>query len=150
MTCIHRTTMLMGALLLSMVAAPHVVTAAELTVADVELVSGLKNVKEVAKGSIPGAGGNVNFARADGTLLVLVTIAASSDYSEAVKMFDKRTQVSGVGEEAFIPADAPWALYARSGSKFVGIGGGLDPKSGMPILSTAQIQQLAKIVFSRL
>ena len=124
--------------------------AGELTVADVQAVTKLAAVREIAKGSIPGAGGTINFVRSDGKLLVLINIGKASDYTEAAKAFPQRTAVRDLGDEAFMPNAAPWALYVRKGSKLVGVGSGLDPATGEQILTGGQIQELAKRVPSRL
>jgi len=139
-----------SALLLSLFAPAMTLAAGELTVADIHSATGLANVKEVGVGSIPGAGGTINFTRADGNLLVIVTLGSASGYAEAAKAFEQRTVVSGLGDEAFTPTAAPWALYVRKGTQLVGIGSGLDPATGEQILSADQIQQLAKVVLSRL
>ena len=122
----------------------------ELTVADVQSVTGLANVKQVSKGSTPGAGGTLNFVRADGKLLLVVTIGQASDYDEAKTAFEKRTAVSGLGDEAFTPTNYPWALYARKASKLVGIGSGLDPQTGKQILTGTQMKEIASRVLGRL
>lgn len=139
-----------AALLLSLCTPAVALAAGELTVADVQATTGLANVKEVGVGSIPGARGTINFAREDGKLLVMVTLGAASDYAEAAQAFEQRTAVIGLGDEAFTPAAAPWALYVRNGSRLVGIGSGLDPATGEQILSAEQIRQLATVVLSRL
>ena len=122
----------------------------ELTVADVEAASGLKGVAIVAKNSIPGGRGDINFVRADGKLLLLVNFGAASDYATAKEQFGKATDIAGIGDEAFMPAAYPWALYARKGGNYLGLGSGLDPATGSPILTPAQLQQLAKLVAGRM
>ena len=139
-----------AALLLSLCAPAMALAAGELTVADIQATTGLANVKEVGVGSIPGARGTINFAREDGKLLVMVTLGAASDYAEAAKAFEQRSAVSGLGDEAFTPTAAPWALYVRKGTQLVGIGSGLDPATGEQILSAEQIRRLATVVLSRL
>ena len=139
-----------NALLLFLSASGTAIAAAELTVAEVQSATGLANVREIERGSIPGAGGTINFARSDGKLLVLITIGNASDYAEAAKAFAQRTAVRGLGDEAFTPNSAPWALYVRKGGKLVGVGSGLDPATGKQILTGAQIQELAKRVLSHL
>ncbi len=122
----------------------------ELTVADVEAVSGLTGVALVAKQAIPGAGGDLNFVRADRKLLLIVNVADVSNYADARKLFDKVTIVPGIGDEAFVPDAFAWALYGRKGGRFFGLGSGLDPATGNPILNPAQLQRLGKMLVARI
>lgn len=140
----------LGAMLLFISTSSTAIAAAELTVAEVQSATGLTNVKEIERGSIPGARGTINFTRSDGKLLVLITLGKASDYEEAAKAFTQRTAVRGLGDEAFTPNSAPWALYVRKGGKLVGVGSGLDPATGAQMLTGAQIQELAKRVLSHL
>lgn len=122
----------------------------ELTVADVESVSGLTGVALVAQQAIPGAGGALNFARADGKLLLIVNVSDVSNYAEARKLFDKVTILPGIGDEAFTPDASAWVLYGRKGKRFFGLGSGLDSATGNPILNPAQLQRLAKMLVARI
>jgi hypothetical protein len=122
----------------------------ELTVADVEAVSGLTGVALIAKNAIPGAGGDLNFVRADRKLLLLVNIAEASHYATAKQQFDKVTIVPGIGDEAFTPDTFTWVLYGRKGGRFFGLGSGLDPATGNPILNAAQLQRLGKLIVGRI
>lgn len=140
----------LAALPLAAMTANRAHAANELTVADVEAVSGLTGVALVAKQAIPGAGGDLNFVRADRKLLLIVNIADASNYTEAKRQFDKITLVPGIGDEAFTPDAFAWVLYGRKGGRFFGLGSGLDPASGNPILSPGQLQRLGKVIVGRI
>ncbi len=122
----------------------------ELTVADVEAVSGLSGVALIGKNEIPGAGGDLNFVRADRKLLLLVNIADASNYTAAKQQFDKITVIPGIGDEAFTPDAFAWVLYGRKGGRFFGLGSGLDPATGNPILNAPQLQRLGKLIVGRI
>jgi len=122
----------------------------ELTIADVEAVSGLTGVALVGKLEVPGARGDLNFVRADRKLLLIVNVADASNYATAKQQFDKITAVPGIGDEAFTPDAVAWVLYGRKGGRFFGLGSGLDPASGNPILSQAQLQRLGKLIVGRI
>ncbi len=124
--------------------------AGELTVAEIEAVSRLAGVRAIAKGAVPGAQGAQNFVGADGNLLLIVSLGAAKDYRDAREAFGKRTAIGGLGDEAFHPSDFDHAVYARKGERMVGLGSGLDARTGKSILSQAQLQALAKLVVGRL
>ena len=56
-----------------------------LTIADVEKVSGVSGVKQVAQGSMTGAGGALNFTGPDGKLILMVNFASAPLYDGARK-----------------------------------------------------------------
>ena len=124
-----------------------------LTIADVEAVTGVKGVKLVPKDPKKGAGGDVNFAKPDGSLLVML-IAAPGTMYDAWKSQSSlvNASVSGIGDEAFIgPAGTttPWALYFRKGKNSASIASFVNADM-KPLLPQDQIKALAKLVASRL
>ena len=124
--------------------------AGELTVADVESISRQTGVREVAKGSVIGAQGTLNFVGADGKLLLILSLGAAKDYRDARDAFPKRTDIASLGDEAFHPTDFRHALYVRKGDRMAGLGSGLAPATGQSILSQPQLQALAKLAVARL
>ena len=126
------------------------IAAGEITVAELEAISRQSGVREVAKGTITGAQGTLNFTGADGKLLLLVSLGAAKDYRDARAAFPKQTQIASLGDEAFHPTDFAHALYVRKGDRLLGLGSGLNPATGQPILSQAQLQALAKLALGRL
>jgi len=136
-----------------------------LTVADVEKVSGLAGVKIVARGSQTGAGGDLNFAGPNGKLVLMINFGGAALYTKAraqkeitvggatypLELFAHA--VSGVGDEAFAspPGKVQYVIYARKGSNaitvstfFPGVG-----EQIRPVLTEAQLIEVARIIFSR-
>lgn len=124
-----------------------------LTVADVTKVTGVQGVKLVDKDPSKGAGGDLNFATADGKMLLLLVV------TEDQAAFDEWKRISvapiaGVGDEAFsgpkgVPE--PYNVYVRSKNQFVSLASFLDSQGQLkPLLTIAQLTELAKIVVSRL
>ena len=138
-------------LLLAGILIPRTALAAgAVTVAEVEATSRQAGVREVAKGAVVGAQGTQNFVGADGKLLLILSLGSAKDYRDAREAFAKRTEIASLGDEAFYPTDFIHALYVRKGDRLVGLGSGLNPATGQPILSQAQLQALAKLAVGRL
>lgn len=125
-----------------------------LTIADVEKVSGLSGVKQVAQGSMTGAGGALNFAGPDGKLILMVNFAAASFYDSVRKnqtVF--HALVPDVGDEAF---DAPpgamqYVLYVKKGAKAVSLTAFISTsRPYAPKLTLDQLKALARVVLPRL
>ena len=53
----------------------------------------------------------------------------------------------GIG---FTPDAFAWVLYGRKGGRFFGLGSGLDPATGNPILNAPQLQRLGKLIVGRI
>jgi hypothetical protein len=127
-----------------------------LTGADVEKVSGIKGIKEVPRDPSKGAGGDLNFADADGKLVMMANFSGNSVYekSKQQKGFFK-SDVKGVGEEAFSgPSSGPeYVLVFRKGvhcvslSSFFNMGG---PASKPTMLSKEQLIELGKGIAGKL
>ena len=127
-----------------------------LTIADVEKLSGLKGVTQVARGSTPGAGGNLNFVGPEGKLLLMVNFGSAAFYDGAKKApMVFHALVPGLGDEAF---DGPttgavqYTLYVKKGSKAFSLASFFVPRSRpmQPRLSMDQLKAAAKIILSRL
>jgi hypothetical protein len=127
-----------------------------LTGADVEKVSGLKGIREVPRDPSKGAGGDLNFAAADGKLVTMANFLSGDFYATYKKQRGYfKSDVKGVGDEAFIgPSSGPeYVLVFRKGdrcvtlSSFFNMGG---PPSQPLMLSKDQLIELGKIVAGRL
>jgi hypothetical protein len=125
-----------------------------LTIADVEKGSGQSGVKQVARGSMTGAGGDLNFVGADGKLLLMANFAAASFYDSV-----KRNQtvfhalVPDVGDEAFDapPGGMQYVLYVKKGAKAVSLTSFLSTsRPYAPKLTLDQLKALARLVLPRL
>src|SRR5262245_66614807 len=95
---------------------------ARLTVADVAQISGDKGVAQVARQSMTGAGGDLNFVGSDKKLLLMVNFGAAALYDRARQNPAlMHALVPGLGDEAF---DAPagelqYVLYVKKGTKAI-------------------------------
>jgi hypothetical protein len=122
-----------------------------LTVADVQAVSGLASMATVAKKSQTGAGGDLNFVNAEKKLVLMVAIQDLSVFATWKRMLS-RDAVAGIGDEAFTgPREGaqPYVIYFRKGAKAVSLSSFFD-RSGRPLLTPAQLTELARIAASRL
>lgn len=101
-----------------------------LTVADVESATGLKGLKLVPRGSTTGAGGDLNFGNADGSLLLMVQFGNADLFKQWKAQPDVyNSAVTGVGDEAFNGPKgglSPYVLFFRKGSHSVGLSSFLD------------------------
>lgn len=127
-----------------------------LTTADVEKVSGLKGVKLVPRDPRRGAGGDLNFARADGNLLVMAIIRPSDPlWKQWQQALGFGAKVSELGDEAYEGRDAPNVLFVRKGNRALSLSSFFDPEliaqgKMKPLLTQTQLRELAKIIVSRL
>src|SRR5262249_32121321 len=91
-----------------------------LTTADVEKISGIKGIHQVAPGSVAGAGPGLNFAGPDKKMVLMVNFGPAALYQSAktktipgtnVPLF--RDDVRGIGDEAFDSPPGPlqYVLY---------------------------------------
>ncbi len=131
--------------------------------ADVEKVSGEAGVKAVPKGSKPGACGNLNFVRSDGRLILMANFGDARLYQRArapqkitvggntssIELFAHA--VPGLGDEAFAspPGVVQYVIYARKGNNAVSIGTFFSRDGKTPLLTEAQLKQIAALVLSR-
>ncbi len=152
-------------LLLTAALAAQGTTDKRLTIADVEKLTGATGVTTVMRGSRTGAGGDLNFVRSDGKLMLMINFGDAALYTKArtqktIKVGDKEYPmelfahaVTGAGDEAFAapPGPVQYVIYARKGtnaisvsSYFPGAGEGVKP-----ILTEAQLKSIAQLIFSR-
>ena len=130
-----------------------------------EKVSGLSGIKLVPYDPSKGAGGQLNFALQDGSLVLIMSTMGSSmyDQSKKQKSFVKE-QVSGIGDDAFSgPADDnTWAIKGsdghalqvafnfRKGTQAASLGTFVKPETTQLFLSQDQLRELAKLMLSRM
>jgi len=126
-----------------------------LTADDLEKVTGLHGLKLVQRDSQMGAGGDLNFALEDNTLVLMVAIQDSSMYKQwkgEDGLF--HTSVSGIGDEAFEGpnfGELRYIFVFRKGDKAVSVTSFINMKAGgNPFLSQEQLRELAKIIIPRL
>lgn len=122
-----------------------------LTAADVEKVAGVSGVALVPRNPAKGAGGDLNFAGADGKLVVMVRVYEKGGYEKLKKMYFA-ADVPGVGDEAFAApphVPQPYVLYLRKGAKAASVTTYLT-RDGRPKLSVAQLSELGRTVASRM
>jgi hypothetical protein len=124
-----------------------------LTVAEVEKVAGVTGVKMVSRNAMTGAGGDLNFAGADGKMLLMVRFATASLYDSVKKGSTFNALVPGLGDEAFNapPGTTPYALYVKKGAKAMSLTSFISTtKPYAPRLTMDQLKALAAIVLPRL
>ena len=126
---------------------------ARLTVADVEKVSGLTGVKQVARNAMTGAGGDLNFTGPEGKLLLMVKFSTAALY-ESVKKDPKifHAAVSGLGDDAFDapPGSMQYVLYVRKGTQAVSVTTYFSSRPIAPRLTVDQLKAIARVILSRL
>jgi hypothetical protein len=136
-----------------------------LTSEDVAKVAGITGIKTVARGAQTGAGGDLNFARPDGKLVLMVNFGDASLYTKArqqketivggkpypMVLFAHR--VTGVGDEAFAspPGNVQYVIYARKGKNAVSVSSFYSSagEAIRPLLNEAQLKSIAQTIFSR-
>jgi hypothetical protein len=126
-----------------------------LTVQDVEKVTDRTGVKLVPKNPMKGAGGDLNFALADETILVIAAIQKAEMYETWKKQEGFfHAEVPGIGDAAFEGpsiGEARYLLIFKKGKTAVSLSSFFNMKAGGdPFLSQNQLRALAKIVTLRL
>ena len=126
-----------------------------LTTDDLEKVMGIHDLKLVPKSPQRGAGGDLNFALEDDTLVLMAIIQDSSIYEQwkGEEGFF-HAAVVGIGDEAFEGpgfGEFRYILVFRKGNKGVCLSSFFNMEAGGdPFLSQEQLRELAKVVVSRL
>ena len=123
-----------------------------LTVTDVEGVTGVKGLKLVPRNLAKRVAGDLNFAKADGSLLLTVQFGPRNLYDQwkAQNGFVD-SAVNGIGDEAFNGPSgmAPYVLFLRKGDHSLSLVSYLNDDM-KPLVSQDQLRSLAKIILSRL
>ena len=122
---------------------------------DVEKIIGIKPIKLIPKDPTIGAGGDLNFAMENNSMLLTVAIQDVSMYTkwkEQEGFF--HAEVSGIGDEAF---EGPsigkerYILIFRKGQKAISLSSFFNMNAGgKPFFNQDQLRELAKIMVSRL
>ena len=126
-----------------------------LTAADVEKIAGFTGIKAVERNPMQGASGDLNFAKADGKMVVMAKFYDANWYAGSKTNKDNiKAMVADIGEEAYIGPgfmDPQYVLVFRKGQQCVFISTYLLP--GDPITTTLTLDQLkdiGKLIASRL
>src|SRR5512139_1513821 len=77
-----------------------------LTASAMEKATGMKGIRLVPRGSVAGAGGDLNFADASGELILMVQFTEAKNYEKFQKRYSKAA-VTGLGDQAFLGAAMP-------------------------------------------
>ena len=119
--------------------------------ADMQKITGLQGIKLVPR--TEDADGDLNFARADGQILLSVSFYPAASYASArSSQSGFKSAVQGIGEDAFVgPAGGPplFILAFRKGNYTVVLNTELDDKN-KPVLTMDQITQIAKLIASKM
>jgi hypothetical protein len=122
---------------------------------DVEKVLGIQKIQLVPKNPQIGAGGDLNFALEDKTLILMVSVQKASLYNEWKNQEGFfHAEVSDIGDEAF---EGPsfgnyrYILIFRKGKKAISLSSFFNMKAGgEPFISQEKLREIAKTVISRL
>lgn len=123
-----------------------------LTVEDIEPVSGFQGVQPIGYNPAIWAGGDLNFALADGEIFLMAEIKEASMYDRWRDEFFHAT-VGGLGVEVFNgpPQGYQHVLFFRSGGRAYSLSSffNLDD-GGKPYLTQEQLISLAETMLSRI
>ncbi len=126
-----------------------------LAIEEVEAVTGIEGIKLVPRNPQIGAGGELNFALADGSMVLMVGIQDAPMYNEwktQEGFFDE--SVPDLGDEAFQGpsfGEYRYVLIFRKGDKAIALSSFFNlGAGGEPFLSQAQLRELARLVIARL
>ena len=126
-----------------------------LTVADVEKISGFTGIKAVERNPMQGFDGDLNFAKADGKMVVTAKFYDANWYAGSKQNKDQiKAMVPDIGEEAYIGPgfmDPQYTLTFLKGQHCVFLSTALV--AGDPIktaLTLDQLKDIGKLIASRL
>lgn len=125
-----------------------------LTAADVQKTAGLPGIKSIPANPSIGAGGDLNFATADGQVVLMVQVVGADNYAKFVKMYSKGP-VSGIGKEAIkgatVPGQGPNFIAFTKGAHCVTLTVFADWENGGALyMPFDKLEALAKLVASRM
>ncbi len=124
-----------------------------LTAADIEKATGMKGINLVPRGSVAGAGGDLNFADSSGELILMVQFTDARNYAGFKAKYAKGT-AAGVGDEAILAAIMPGMaenlLAFKKGTHCVVLTAFADFVKQKVYLTADQLTALGRIVASRL
>ena len=126
-----------------------------LSIADVAKITGVQDLKIVAKDPSKHMIGDLNFVKPDGKRILSVVFEtvdlkafAQTKQSSSFTNF-YNSPVKGIGDEAYDgpPKMAPYYLSVRKGTHWITISTSLDVSKGMkPILTQEQLKKIAEII----
>jgi hypothetical protein len=124
-----------------------------LTGADIEKVTGMKDVRLIPRGSAAGAAGDLNFADSSGELILMVQFTDAKSYGSFKTRYSKGA-VSGVGDQAIQGAALPGMpdnlLAFTKGVRCVVLTAFGDFIKKKVYLTVDQLTALGKLMASRL
>jgi len=124
-----------------------------LTGADFEKVTGMKGVKLIPRGTVAGAGGDLNFSDDSGELILMVQFTDAKNFDGFKNKYAKGA-VSGVGDKAFQGAAMPGMpdnlLAFTKGTHCVILTAFGDFIKKKVYLTVDQLTALGKLIASRL
>jgi len=127
-----------------------------LTAADVSKVTGLAGVSLIPPDPSKGAGGDLNFALANGKQILLVTFLDTNAYNQSKAMKGVYGgDVAGIGDEAFIGKvmGMDSILYFLKGARGAALSSFINTDNGWPgspYVNQQQLRQLAALILSRM
>jgi hypothetical protein len=121
--------------------------------ADVEKVGGIKGARSIPRGSVAGAGGDLNFADDSGELVLMIQFADVKSFA-GFKTKYARGVVSGVGDQAIqgasMPGMADNLLAFTKGARCVVLTAFGDFVNKKVYLTVDQLTALGRLIASRL
>jgi hypothetical protein len=124
-----------------------------LTAADIEKAAGMKGVNLVPRGSVAGAGGDLNFTDSSGELILMVQFTDARNYAGFKAKYAKGA-AAAVGDEAILGAIMPGMaenlLAFKKGTHCVVLTAFADFVKQKVYLTVDQLTALGKLIASRL
>jgi hypothetical protein len=129
-----------------------------ISAADIAQITGITGLKTIPRDPSKGAGGNLNYANANGEMVIMFQFLSSSyfeEFKKAPKMYGTPLKLEGTEMDILIgPPNPPQyalifkkGLYTVSISSFFNFGG---PKPGTLYVEMPKIKEIAKLIASRL
>ncbi len=124
-----------------------------LSAADVEKAAGVAGVHQIARGSVAGAGGDLNFANDAGDVILMVQFADAKSFAGVKAKYGKGA-VAGLGEQAIEGGSMPGMpdnlIAFTKGSRCVILTAFGDFATKKMYLTIDQLTSLAKAIAARL
>ncbi len=124
-----------------------------LAAADIEKVTGLKGIKTVPRGSVAGAGGDLNFTDSSGELILMVQFTDARNFAGFKNKYAKG-KPAAVGDDAILGAVMPGMadnlLAFKKGTHCVVLTAFADFVKQKVYLTVDQLTALGKLIASRL
>ncbi len=124
-----------------------------LSAGDVERAGGMKGVRAIPRGSVAGAGGDLNFADDSGDLILMVQFADAKNFAGLKAKYAKGA-VAGVGDQAIEGGSMPGMpdnlVAFTKGTHCVVLTAFGDFVAKKVYLTVDQLTALAKVIAARL